>query len=492
MSYVPGESQQIDNWTQPVIISTSTVSETVVSWFPDLTVDDFNSVHTVWCLTNISHTTHDTQPPEQLIYSRQTRAGWSQPNDIVPPSLDIIRNSITTDLNGHVLLLYSGSVHGRPLTLYFTQANVNDAWSAQAWSPYVQINHGASYMGDIAVDSHGVIHVIYDDSVRYPWQENQEVYADIYYRKSFDGGKTWTIPVNLANSPDTGSARPYLEIGSDDTLHVTWDEGWDRFTGAEANSLYSAYTYSKDGGESWSIIKIISYPTSTTGQLTVGSNGKGGVMLVWRSTLDQNVYFQWSNDGGVTWSVKPTIHGIYTRQWTIPFDMYDMASDSNGNIHLILVGQRNETDSYPGVYHLVWDGKRWSDPQLIFYQDNLYPEYTKIVIYGGNQIHAVWFTREKSVWEQTGRVIWYSRSQVDAPTVTIIPRPTPTVPLPTFTHTPRPSVTPRPTISSEGISTASPIKEKEYLTIIMFVLSPVALLLGVVFLITLSRSHNRF
>lgn len=491
LSYSPFEAQTQNGWTTPEIISTSPVSGTVYSWFPDLAVDELNMVHVIWCSTT---PLSNSQMQEQIAYTRKTITGWSKPNDIVPPSLDIVRNAITTDFNGHVLLLFRGSINGNPLTLYFTQANLDNAISAQGWSPYEQINRGSSYMSAIALDSHGVIHVIYDDIENPSKQSSQVIYSDIYYRQSADGGKTWSSPIDLSNSPDTGSARPHLVVDSSDTIHVTWDEGWDRLSGNLASTFTGGYTYSKDGGQSWSTPKIINYPANGPVQLTVGSNGKGGVMLVWRSKLeqDQNVYYQWSKDGGATWSTIATIPGIYARPWTIPFDMYNTATDSAGNIHLVMVGQLQKTDVSQGVYHLIWDGNQWSVPEKVFMQDNLFPENPKIVIAEGNQIHATWFTYEGSEYTLTNRQVWYSSSQTNAPQVIITPRPTQTIPPPTMTPTPLPSPTPRPTVSSVGIDQTSPTKEMDYLKIIAIALSPVAGLIGLVFLIKQwMRSRDR-
>jgi len=286
-----------------------------------------------------------------------------------------------------------------------------------------------------------------------------------------------------------------MEIDSSDNIHVTWDEGWDRLTGADAGEYYSVYMNSQDGGISWSSPKIVYYPQQTAVQLTAGSNGKGGVMLVWRShsTLYNNFYYQWSTDNGDTWGVPKVISGTFARPWTNPYDMYDMASDSAGNIHLIVTGREtNDENATLGVYLLTWDGKEWSSPEKIFSQENLYPEYPKIVISAGNQIHAVWFTREGSVWDQTvNRVIWYSHSEAPAPAVTLTPRPpTPTIPLPTLTQTPYPSATPRPTVSSAGINTNSPIKEMEYIKILAIVLAPVVLLLGAIFIGNYAKNHK--
>lgn len=489
MSRFPREFIQTGGWTPAQIISTTPISGTVYAWFPDIAVDEFNSVHVVWCNTRLMS---NSQLLEQVDYTRLTNTGWSQPNDIVPPSFDIIRNSITTDLNGHLLLLYGGTVHGRALALYFTEAKVDDAWSAQKWTPYTIINNGVSYMSDIAVDSHGVIHVIYDDTIYYPGENTKAVFSDIYYRKSTDNGNTWSSPVNLSSSPQTGSARAYLYIDENDIIHVTWDEGWDRLTGVEAGSSYGVYVYSTDGGDTWSNQKIIDFPGNEQVQLTVGSSGKGGVMLVWRSKLEQKIYYSWSKDGGKTWSATSVIHGVLARPWSIPYDMYDMASDSDGNIHLILVGQVPPRDPIPGVYHAFWDGKQWSTPEQIFLRENLFPEYPKIIISHGNQVNTTWFTREGSLYTMSNREVWFSSSSINAPYAAIQPRNTPTVPPPTATKTLRPSATPLPTISSAGVDVTSLTQEKDYLRIVVIALSPVALLIGGVMIIKLLvRSYKR-
>jgi hypothetical protein len=488
MNKPPRELFQVGEWTTPIILSTTPYTGTVYSWFPDMAVDDFGSVHIIWCSTQ---PLANLQMQEQVAYTHLTDSGWSQSNDIVPPSLDIIRNSIAADHNGRVLLLYGGSVHDRVSALYFSSASIADAWSAQAWSPYLQINRGSTYMNDIAVDSQGVIHVIFDDRVMLSSQENEVIYSDIYYRQSTDGGITWSTPMNLSNSPETGSARPYLEVDSQDVIHVTWDESGDYLPGGETIPQYSVYMYSTDGGSSWSTQNIIRYPADTPVQLTVGSTGKGGVMLVWRSKQDQKIFYRWSSDGGVTWSVTPTIHDIYARPWAAPFDMYDMTTDSDGNIHLILVGQLQEGNIMPGIYHLVWNGTQWSLPEEVFQENDLYPEYPKIAISEGNRIHATWFTREGSLWTLSNRQIWYASSLADASHVASPPRPTPTVQAPILSPTPEPSSTPRPTVSSFGINSGSPTKEQDYLQTLAIAIAPVALLIMVVFSINFARKRPK-
>ena len=339
-------------------------------------------------------------------------------------------------------------------------------------------------MGDIAVDSQGNIHIVYDDILRYGNDEELAM-SDIFYRRSDDDGSTWTAAVNLDPDPTTGSARAYLEIDRRDTLHVTWDEGWDRLGGG-GDPIYSAYVSSSDGGETWSPTTVITHPESTVAQLTVGSDDQGGVMLVWRAASRDELFYQWSLDGGRSWGEPEVVPQLFARPWQTPFDMYDMATDSAGQIHLLVVGrQSQEREALLGVYHLVWDGETWSRPERIFAEMELLPEYPKIVIHEGNQLHAAWFTREGDVWDaEASRQVWYSSSQSLAPHQPVAPLPTRTPIPPTPTRVPISTSTPYPTISFEhtGLPDGLHTDHDDVLRLAIGISPIVALILGIVVL----------
>lgn len=469
---------QAGGWTEPTVIS----APPGFSWFPDLSVDAFGSVHVVWCQTIPLGKRRGLQ--EQVAYARWNGTDWSQPNDIVPPSADIVRNAIASDRTGNVHLLYGGSVRGSGLALYYQQAFSTQAWSARAWSAPHRINQGISYMGDMEIDSRGVIHVIYDDTIQpgADADEDEWAVADVFYRRSADGGRSWSVPVNLYASPQTGSARPYLEIDSNDVIHATWDEGWDRLSG-EGDPLYGGYTFSRDGGKTWQPTAVITYPDSSVAQLTAGSNGQGGVMLVWRTVLGNEMFYQWSADGGQSWSAPAAIPRLFARPWVTPFDMYDMATDSAGVIHLLVVARQSQDPNAPlGVYYLSWDGVRWSSPTRVFAQPGLYPEYPKIVVYAGNQLYAAWFTRAGGVWDdEAAREVWYSSSQSQAPAQIVTSLPTSTSRPPTATPSPVPTITPYPTLVSNDVrSLDSLYTENDELGRLAIALAPVVLILALV------------
>jgi hypothetical protein len=481
---VSGAFAQTGAWTEPVNISQTSSP----SWFPDLAVDSQGNVHVVWCETT---DVEEGEYGEQVYYSMWDGQTWSTPNDIIPPSPDIIRNAIATDAFGNLHLLFGGSVY-KTLSIYYTQTSPASGWLATSWSePRLVSMNGNSYMADIAVDSKGVIHAIFDDRGE-PLSDTRPGYADIFYRRSSDGGKTWSYPVNLSRSP-TGSSRAQMEIDSNDNIHVVWDEGWDKLSG-QGEPVFSTYTSSLDGGESWSSSTSFSYPEGTNAQLAVGIDSQGGVVVVWRATSRPEIYYAHSSDNGASWSPPMIIPVIFARPWASSFDMYDMATDSGGHIHLVVVGRLSPEEDRLGVYHLEWDGTSWSPPTAI-YRGAGFPEYPKVVISEGNKLHVAWFVRE-ALWEEGNYEVWYSSSHSASPAQTPVPPPTST-PTPTATPlaTPTPTATPYPTLAPVGTALPEGLyTESDDLLKLLVGLAPVLILAAAIFAVRfgwLRRSSGR-
>jgi len=137
-------------------------------------------------------------------------------------------------------------------------------------------------------------------------------------------------------------------------------------------------------------------------------------LLVWRNIAPENpgMYFTWSPDQGKTWSETAPIPYVLARIWhQTPFDIYDMAADRTGNIHLLAVGHKDKKGAKtkpPQLLHLEWDGSAWQEPKII-YQGILYPEYPRIAVFSGQELHVTFFTREQ-LWKNHDEVkhkIWY-------------------------------------------------------------------------------------
>jgi hypothetical protein len=130
---------------------------------------------------------------------------------------------------------------------------------------------------------------------------------------------------------------------------------------------------------------------------------------VWRSAVDDNVYYQTSTDAGKTWSAIAAIPGLIARPVNSPlFDQYALARDDQGIVHFALVARRTPgTDSPWNVTQIEWDGQTWSKPEVIFERAGLYPEYPRLAIALGNQVHVVWFTRV-DVWQTNNLDVWHT------------------------------------------------------------------------------------
>jgi hypothetical protein len=499
-SALAGLAQQPDTgvrWSQVMRIPSP---EETSSWFPDLAVDRQGRVHVVW-----NETIHNPElvPPEKIhrsddgehiliesvYYSVWDGQQWSPFNDLLPPQADIIRHAIAVDDYDIIHFIFGWH------SMYYKQARANEGLSAAAWtSPRLVNNRVNTYMKDIAVYE-DTLHTVYDDKGAKDEEAECPGCADIYYRHSTDRGLTWSAPVALFPT-GTGSNYAQIEIDKTGAVYLAWNEGWDRFTG-HGDHRYGVYMYSADGGSTWSAPTIVSYPNATNMRLTVGSNSQGGVMLVWRTASPEypGIYYMWSTDYGKSWSPPQALPNIFAQPTASGHGMYDMATDSAGHIHLLVVGRLSLDQDPPGVYHLEWDGNNWSSP-LPVYIGGWYPQYPHIVIDRGNQLHATWYISADPWSAIIPFQVWYAHGQSQAPAETPVPPPTSTstptaIPLATAT----PTATPYPTLAPGGTALPDGLyTESDDLLRLLIGLAPVLILATAIFAIRFAwrrRSSGR-
>jgi hypothetical protein len=494
-------AQTVESWSEPAMLS----EEPWFGWFPDFAVDNLGNVHLFWEAADFSRWRLGLENtilyPFGLMHRVWDGREWSEQNDVIAylgTEGIIFRLATAADADGYVYMTYSRD------GVNFTRALSENSMSATAWSAPYNMSDGI-YMSDIAVDSKHNIHIVYEETVMEPLDESQLssetplrsatlVHAEIYYRRSEDGGRTWTIPVNLSNTLD-GTARVRLDLDSQETLYVSWEVGWSRWGSSKVEPRHGVLVASSDGGRSWNELATFAEPEATNAQFATASDGQGGVLAIWRARTTDDIYYAWSTDHGGTWSAVSTIPGIYARRWDNPFDVYDIGVDSAGTMHVVLVGrksvERNTRGEWeePALYHLAWDGVSWSKPVLIRRCDEGWrPEYPRIAISRGNQLHVTWFEYDYTdrFYIATSR-IWYSSYQSTAPELALLPTPTPTpTPIPTpspvaestatATPIPRLELTPFPQGLAESVFT-----DTDEVLLVTKSLLPVGLLIGAVF-----------
>lgn len=497
---LPGVSTaQQAGWSTPKELSGTTQS----SWFPDVAAAPDGSVHVVWASGLAKNTVEESM--DLLMYTAQRNGAWSAPNDVNNTGTGgfAARSSIVADSQGFINVLVRSQMR-----VDFVRAPELDAESFRAWTEPRKINNTSTpYYNALGRTSDGKLHALWVETVTDSPGRVRETCpncADVFYRSSTDNGATWSSPWNMSQSAE-GSMKPQLKIATDDTIHVVWEEGYDTLV-AKGSPTAGAYRRSRDGGTRWdtTVRFVLPATASDTGevlpdapkQMTLGLYKGVSPIVVYRSSITNRVYFQRSTDDGTTWEAPQVFESIRARELNdTPWDAYAMATDSAGNVHLVLsgfvAGEATE-QARPELLHLIWNGKAWSTPEVIAqsqdYADwsavgnedcrpapvqtaeeaarpaNLcqrlqrYPEWPRIAVGEGNVLHVVWFTRnvkDRYTSDNAAYQVWYSTTLADAPARPAVALPQPTVapsPVPTVTQE-QPTAMPLPTLSPEAVAT---------------------------------------
>jgi hypothetical protein len=209
-----------------------------------------------------------------------------------------------------------------------------------------------------------------------------------------------------------------------------------------------------------------------------------------RESADERVYYQVSADG-VSWSDPAPIPGILGRMDNTVYsgyDIYDMATDSAGNLHLVGALRLSAFDPAPSIVHIEWDGERWSAPERVSTGPG-FPEHPRIVVERGNVLHVVWEVKESGTLGAQRIDVWYATKQLETPVLTPVPTPMPS-PMPTLTPppSPTPAATPYPTLANasaglpDGLDT-----EGDEVFRLAIALSPAVLVISLVIAVKMGR-----
>ena len=169
------------------------------------------------------------------------------------------------------------------LEIYYKRS----ANSGVSWNADVRLTNssGSSYYPAIHVSGNTVLVI---------WTDNRDGNYEIYFKRSDDGGNTWSTDSRLTNN---ASVSDYPSIdASGSIVIIAWQDNRD--------GNYEIYSKrSPDGGSNWEADQRISsnssfseYPAVTISVLKVN--------IAWEDNRDGNreIYNRYSTDGGVTWS----------------------------------------------------------------------------------------------------------------------------------------------------------------------------------------------
>ena len=393
-------------------------------WFPDVAVDGSGRVHAVW--------SSGEEGFDTVMYAAKTEAGWGRAVDIVAlPQIaggsEASRPTLLIDPANNLHLTY------RYTTVYYSQAPAGGAGVPGYWRAPFAVDEG--YFSRMARDSQGVLHLIFTQNVQ---TETCRICYHVFYVRSTDDGFMWSDPVDISVQA-TGAAKPQLIVDHQDNLHVVWEAGYGGSYGQLSDPTSVYYVSSYDGGSSWGKPYALAPGRGATTaamarNVTIAEDANGHLVVAWLAIPEEIVYYQLSMNAGETWSVPSPIPNVFG-MWALyqsRLDDYATAVDSAGRVHLVMVGRRVPEQTRSELLHIVWDGSNWGEPSVIASYDGDMPEWPRIAVGLGNQLHVVWFVRdaENLFNSDAGNYqVWYATRTTNSPA--IAPVAVPDIPPPT-------------------------------------------------------------
>ena len=202
--------------------------------------------------------------------------------------------------------------------------------NGRSWShpqPYGDPRLGRYGNPDIAIDSAGVLYMVYE------FVPNREALYQLWFMRSLDHGETWGTPRPITNTPRF-TGWPKVEVDSNGRLRVVWHDicnlhNWNEspLPGCSGPDLY--HLTSTDRGDTWTQQRIVSGSAPWTIHTAV--DRAGAFYAFWSFSPGPGnpggVYMYKTADGGATW----------TATFLGPGNEKAAAIDSDGTVHVLVV-----------------------------------------------------------------------------------------------------------------------------------------------------------
>jgi hypothetical protein len=329
----PAVSAQQSSWSPPVNLSQSGSSSN-----PVIVIDSNQNVHTIWLDTFNDYG-----------YAFWNGESWSDPIGLTYNFYPEIPTLIAGD---------NGQVHGFWINdngvLLYSRVDGTSMGVVSAWTPGLALGTGILNF-HASTDAQGRLHLAYAQG-----PNENGIPTGVYYRQADQLGTSWTTGIAVYLSP-------YFRSATAEDAHVyvattQVDNSTRVYLGFDNPALKRVFlAASPDNGVSWGEPLEIDHPdlesvANTPFDLMVYPDQQN-ILVMWKNTLqssfDCNQYYQFSTDGGATWSARHTT-----------FD--ELVGCPQGN--MFFAGPDNSvllmTDIQELAYIQAWNWDAWSDPQV--------------------------------------------------------------------------------------------------------------------------------
>ncbi len=238
------------------------------------------------------------------------------------------------------------------------------------------------------------------NSVHVVWYDNRDGNPEIYYKRSTDGGISWSADTRLTNNA-ADSYYPSVAVSAQApalAVHVVWVDERD------GNSeIY--YKRSADGGLSWGADTRLTNNTATSFHPSVTVSGSV-VHVVWNDNRNgkPEIYYKRSTDGGINWGADTRLTNNFANSLCPSVAVSAQAPALA--VYVTFVDERNGNSQI--YYKRSTDGGiSWgADTRLT--NNNFNSGISSVAVSGqapALAVHVVWYDLRDGNWE-----IYYKRS----------------------------------------------------------------------------------
>jgi len=251
------------------------------SFNPAVAVDSSGNIYVAW---------QDTTPGNyEIFYKKSTDGGatWTAAQRLTVNSGMSLFVSVACEASSAVHLAWEDLTSGNSELFYMKSTDGGATWTPEKRLTW---NTGRSTIPTLAVDSSGNPHLV--------WMDDTPGDYEIYYRKSTDKGNAWTPIQRLTwnTGESTGAA---LAVGSSGHLHLVWDD-------STLDNYEIYYKRSTDGGATWTASKRLTWNSGNSLKPVLAADSSGQLHVFWHDQTHGNeeIYYKKSTDGGATWTAN--------------------------------------------------------------------------------------------------------------------------------------------------------------------------------------------
>jgi len=270
-------------------------------------------------------------------------APWFGPNIMVnaPPAYSGYQSSIAVDANGVLYLAYGGWGGST------TQADIFFSKSSdggRTWSAPFKVNNDIGAVMQVEPS----IFVGHNSYIYIAWTDMRSGNQDIYFSRSFDGGLSFSANVRVNDVTANFQMSPDLAVDSTGLIHVVWTDGRNiPGTGPDiyyANSTDTGLSFNPSQRVNNDAV------AAEQGEPAIAVAPDRSVYAVWtdprNAARGSDIYFSKSTDLGATWSPNFFVNDdVGNRAQSAP----DVAVDGAGNIYVAWSDSR-DLNTGPDIY----------------------------------------------------------------------------------------------------------------------------------------------